>query len=65
MMTVGQQVRAARKRSNQSLRAAAKKIGVSFVLLCNIENDHANTTVGTLQKIAAEYRITIRIGANP
>lgn len=61
-MKISSQLIAARKKAGLSQRAAAKQAGISYVWLCNCENDKGMPTVALLEKLAAVYRVAFTIG---
>ena len=51
-MTIGERIRAARRRANLSQKELADKLGVSASMIGQYENDLRNPKLSTLQKIS-------------
>lgn len=58
-MTTGQRIKAARKKAGMTQADLAKKLGISYVNISQLEKDQRNPKLETLQRIAAALGISI------
>lgn len=58
-MTIGQSMRAARKKAKLSLRALSKLSGIYVTAICDYENDKRNPPISTVEILADALSISI------
>lgn len=59
-MTTGQRIKAARKKAGMTQADLAKKLGISYVNISQLEKDQRSPKLETLQRIAAALSVPVQ-----